>query len=134
MQTITARPANGLRVYLVEDSDVVRTRLERLLGLIPGVRMIGHASTAHDAIRDIHAKHPDLVLLDLGLAEGSGFDVLSGVAGMEPSPEIYLMSSFAPEPYRGLARRLGAKDCFDKTNDFERVRDLVAERAAHLAH
>jgi two-component system response regulator DevR len=124
----------ALRVFLVEDSEMVRTRLERMLDAIPGVRTVGHAGGALEAIRSIHAAHPDVVLLDLSLAQGSGFDVLGGLRDLAPAPEIYVLSSFAGGPYRDLALRLGADDCFDKTSDFERVRDLVAQRAARLTH
>jgi DNA-binding NarL/FixJ family response regulator len=135
MQNAIAQPAGeGLRVYLVEDSEIVRSRLESMLEAIPGVRTVGHAADALGAIRGIHAEQPDLVLLDLRLAQGSGFDVLSGTRDLTPAPEIYVLSSFAGGPYRKLAMSLGATDCFDKTNDFERVRDLVAERAAHITH
>jgi hypothetical protein len=41
-----------------------------------------------------------------------------------------MLSSFASEPYRRLAARLGARDFFDKSTEFERVRDLIAARAA----
>ena len=112
---------------------MVRTRLESMLGAIPGVRAVGHASGAYEAIRAINATQPDIVLLDLNLAQGSGFDVLSGVREHLPAAEIYVLSS-VDGPYRRLALQLGATGCFDKTKEFERVRDLVADRAAHLTH
>jgi hypothetical protein len=40
-----------------------------------------------------------------------------------------MLSNFSAEPYRRQAARLGAHDFFDKTNEFERVRDVVARRA-----
>ena len=41
-----------------------------------------------------------------------------------------MLSNFATQPYRRLAAELGARDFFDKSTEFERVRDLVAKRAA----
>lgn len=135
MQNAITQPAGqGLRVYLVEDSEIVRGRLESMLDAIPGVHTVGHAAGALEAIRGIHAEQPDLILLDLRLEEGSGFDVLSATRDLAPAPAIYVLSSFAGGPYRKLAMSLGATDCFDKTDDFERVRDLVAQRAAELTH
>jgi len=131
---ISAAADQALRVFLVEDSDMVRTRLESMLEAIPGVRTVGHAAGAYEAINAIHAARPDIVLLDLKLAQGSGFDVLSGVRSLVPAAQIYVLSSFVDGPYRQLALQLGATDCFDKTSEFGRVRDLVAQRAAHLTH
>lgn len=117
-------------VFLVEDSPLVRERLNELLGAVAGARIVGHASTADAAIAGILAQRPNVVLLDLSLAEGSGFDVLRALQGRVPEIEFYMLSNYASDPYRQLAERLGARGYFDKSKDFERVRDLVAARAA----
>jgi DNA-binding NarL/FixJ family response regulator len=117
-------------VYLVEDSPLVSERLLELLDAVPGARVIGLATRADEAIQDILAEQPDVVLLDIQLAQGSGFDVLRAVRGAAPGIDCYMLSSFASEPYRRLAARLGARDFFDKSSEFERVRDLIAARAA----
>jgi DNA-binding NtrC family response regulator len=75
-----------------------------------------------------------MVFVDLNLAEGSGFDVLRSLQPRLPEVEFYMLSNFATFPYRQLAERLGAKDYFDKTKDFERVRELVAQRAVATTH
>lgn len=122
--------SSALRVYLVEDSPAILERLEALLATVDGARTVGHASGASEAIQDILAEHPDLVVLDLKLAEGSGFDVLRAVHGAAPGIDVYMLTNFASEPYRRLAERLGARNLFDKTTEFERVREVILERAA----
>jgi DNA-binding NarL/FixJ family response regulator len=108
----------------------VRTRIAEMLGTIPGTRIVGEAAAAAAAIREILALRPDLVLLDINLAEGSGFDVLRAVCREAPEVEFYMLSNFAAYPYRELAERLGACEFFDKSKEFERVREIVARRAA----
>jgi DNA-binding NarL/FixJ family response regulator len=122
-----------LRVFVVEDSPIVLERIEAMLASI-GTQAVGHAARAEEAIRAILAMHPDAVVLDLKLAEGSGFDVLRAVHERAPDIEIFMLSNFASEPYRRLAERLGATDFFDKSADFERVRAALAERAARSVH
>lgn len=109
---------------------MVRARLVDLLEAIPGASIVGEASHADAAIREILAARPDVVVLDLNLAEGSGFDVLRAVHPRAPEIDFYMLSNFAAYPYRQLAERLGARDFFDKSKEFERVRDLIAQRAA----
>ena len=121
------------KIFLVEDSHLVLARLESLLGSLPGVRIAGTASHADRAVRRILDEKPDLVLCDLKLATGSGFDVLRAVREAAPEIDVYMLSNFASEPYRRLAAELGARDFFDKSSDIERVRDLVATRAASAA-
>lgn len=117
-------------VYLVEDSVLVRERLMEMLDAVPGARVVGMATRADQAITDILAARPDIVVLDVRLEQGSGFDVLRALRGQAPGVDVYMLSSFASDPYRHLARQLGARDFFDKAVDFGRVRDIVAARAA----
>jgi DNA-binding NarL/FixJ family response regulator len=117
-------------VFLVEDSLAVRERLVRLVEAVPGARVVGQAGDVDDAIAAILAARPDLVLLDLSLERGSGFDVLRAVHGVQPGIAFYMLSNFAAEPYRRQAERLGACGFFDKSRDFDRLREFVAQRAA----
>ena len=116
-------------IYLVEDSSLVRERLEVMLAEVPQTRVVGHAASAAEAISDILAKMPDMVVVDLKLAQGTGFDVLRALQTRAPEIDCYMLSNFATEPYRRLAAELGARGFFDKSIEFERVRDLAAQRA-----
>ena len=122
------------KVFLVDDSAMVRQRLAEMLAGVPEVSVVGQAAGADEAIRRILDVKPDMVLLDLSLWQGSGFDVLRAVHAKEPGIDIYMLSNFCSEPYRQHAAELGACDFFDKTNEFGRVRDVVAQRAADSKH
>lgn len=104
-------------------------RLERMLTMIIGARPVGHASRADEAICRILSERPDVVMLDLHLAQGNGFDVLRAVHDQAPDIAVYVLSNFATPPYRQLAQRLGATDYFDKTTEFEKVLRAISERA-----
>jgi len=126
---VTAK-AHPMDVFLVEDSAQVVQRLEELISAIDGVRTVGSAARADEAVRSVLALRPDAVLCDISLAQGSGFDVLRALREQAPEVEVYMLSNFASGPYRRLAERLGARDFFDKSTEFERMRDAVAARAA----
>jgi len=115
-------------VYLVEDAPLVRERLLELLQGVPDASVVGVSDRAGDAIREILAKRPDVVIVDLHLAEGSGFDVLRAVHQAAPEIAVYVLTSFAAEPTRRVAQRLGASGFFDKATEFERVCEAVAAR------
>ena len=119
-----------MQVFLVEDSPLVRERLEALIGQVPGTEIVGRAVGAQAAIRDILQARPDLVVLDVQLAEGSGFDVLRALHAQAPELDVVMLSNYSSDPYRQIAERFGARAFFDKTRDFERVREVVANRAA----
>ena len=123
-----------MKIFLVEDSLAARGQLAAMLATIPGAQLVGEAHSALPAIRDILILRPDLVLLDVHLAEGSGFDVLNAVHVAAPEIDFCMLTSFTAHPYRELAGRLGARAVFDKGSEFDRVRDLVARRVANLTH
>ena len=127
-----ATRAQPMNVFLVEDSVQVVQRLEEMLAAIAGVRMVGSAASADEAIREVLTLHPDAVLCDISLAQGTGFDVLRALHAQAPDVEVYMLSNFATEPYRRIAARLGARDFFDKSTELGRMRDTVAARAANL--
>jgi DNA-binding NarL/FixJ family response regulator len=114
------------RIYIVEDSKMLRERLETLLNALPDTLLVGHAESAAAAVAGILATRPDIVLLDLCLENSSGFDVLRRVREIEPGIDFYMLTNFASEPYRRHAERLGARGFFDKSHEFDRVRDVVA--------
>jgi DNA-binding NarL/FixJ family response regulator len=118
----------AMKVFVVEDSLVVLERLGKMLRAVPGVDVVGCAGDVYEAIDGILAARPDVVILDLNLEHGSGFDVLSKVHQREPAIGFYVLSNFASEAYRRHAERLGALGVFDKTHEFERVREVIRER------
>jgi len=120
---------NPLRVFVVEDTLPIRMRIEEMVAEA-GAAAVGHAGGVDAAIRGILDLRPELVILDIQLADGTGFDVLRAIRGQAPDVDIYLFSNFAAYPYRQLAERLGARGFFDKSREFDRMRDLVAQRAA----
>jgi DNA-binding NarL/FixJ family response regulator len=118
-----------VRVYVVEDSLPIRERLDAMI-TVAGATVAGHASTVDAAIASILVERPDLVILDVQLADGTGFDVLRAIRKQAPEIDVYLFSNFSAYPYRQLAERLGAKDFFDKSREFGLMREAVARRAA----
>lgn len=131
-QALNATAAAPLRYYVVEDSPMILERMQAMLQPT-GALEAGHAAGVQAAIDGILAERPDVVILDMQLADGTGFDVLRAVRARAPEIDVYFLSNFAADPYRQLAQRLGARGFFDKSNEFTRIRDVVVERAAARA-
>jgi len=121
--------SNPLRVFVVEDTLAIRERIEVMV-VEAGAAAVGYASGVDAAIRGIIDLQPELVILDIQLADGTGFDVLRAVHGQAPGIDIYLFSNFDAYPYRQLAERLGARGFFDKSREFDSMRDVIVQRVA----
>lgn len=99
-------PTPPLKVIIVEDQTLLRLDLEDLLQQQPGFTVIGSCGTVHEAIVLIHATKPDLLLLDIGLPDGTGFDILEQMAPVR-AKVIFLT---AHNEYAIRAFRYGAID------------------------
>jgi len=112
-------------VFLVEDSPLLRERLTAILASIPGAENVGQAASADEAIAAIERVRPDVVVLDLQLEKGSGFEVLAALRRSAPQTRSYVLTNFANDAYRRKAERLGACGFFDKSTEFERLRAVL---------
>jgi DNA-binding NarL/FixJ family response regulator len=114
-----------VKVFLVEDSPMLRSRVEAILASIPGAQACGHAAGATEAIAAIEKARPDVVVLDIQLEQGSGFDVMRATRASLPQVDFYVLTNFANDAYRRKAESLGARGFFDKSTEFERLREAL---------
>ena len=122
-----------MKVFLVEDSGLLRERLAGLLASIPGAVLVGQAAGADEALAAIRAARPEVVVCDIQLERGSGFDVLREARKADPAVDFYMLTNFASESYRQAAERYGARGFFDKSTQFDALRAVLAARAARAA-
>lgn len=123
---MSARP---LRLYLVEDSPIMVRLLRELLEDEAAIEVIGQSATAAVAGLEIVTLAPDVVVLDIALENGNGFDVLRAIAAQqgEVHPVVIVLSNYSSQRYRDEAQRLGAECFFDKNGEIvELLKTLVA--------
>ena len=107
-----------MRAFIVEDSGVVRESLKAMLSGIPGVALAGHAVDEAGAIERIDALLPDVVILDLHLQSGTGFNVLASVKKTHAATKVIVLSNYASEIYISRCRQAGADYFLDKSFQF----------------
>ena len=115
------------KVFIVEDSPSIRGRLVELLNDIDGVRVVGEAETPEAAIAGIFETLPDCVVLDFRLIGGTGVDVLRAVHPALPAIAFIVLTNHAGTQYRRVCIEAGASWFLDKSTEFEKLKELVAE-------
>ena len=121
--------ARSLRVYLVEDSPIMVRLLRELLQDEAAIEVIGQSATAAVAEAEIVTLAPDVVVVDIALENGTGFDVLRALSARqsESRPVVMVLSNYVTQRYRDEAQRLGAEYFFDKNGEIvELLKTLVA--------
>jgi DNA-binding NarL/FixJ family response regulator len=116
------RTEKQLRIYLVEDSVIMGNLLQELIAGT-GASVVGRSGSAVTAIEEIAALDVDVIVVDLALHEGNGFDVLratqSSPAGKRPI-RIVLTNHSTPS-YRIAAAHLDADAYFDKSKEITKM-------------
>lgn len=115
-----------VKVYIVDDSLVIRERLVELIDAMPEAQVVGEAESAADAIAGILQVHPDCVVLDLQLRESNGLSVLRAVHPQAPDIVFMVLTNHASAQYCRLCMTSGAKYFFDKSNEVSRVREAIS--------
>ncbi|MEU8272168.1 response regulator transcription factor [Sphaerisporangium sp. NPDC049002] len=86
-----------IRVFLVDDHEVVRRGVAALLETEDDIEVVGEAGTAESAVARIPALRPDVAVLDVRLPDGSGVDVCREVRSRVPGLACLMLTSFADE-------------------------------------
>jgi CheY-like chemotaxis protein len=121
-----------LKIYIVEDSKII-LRLLASRVQAAGAILTGTSDAAPHAITELFALRPQLILIDLSLKVGNGFDVLAALQpGYEPSPTKVVFTNHALPEYRRRSLQLGASHFFDKSFEARWVFDLIHTMAADL--
>jgi two-component system response regulator DevR len=83
-----------IRVFLVDDHEMVRRGLSEMIGAAGGMVVVGEAGTAEEALRRIPAVSPDVALLDVQLPDGSGVDVCREIRSSLPEVSCLFLTSY----------------------------------------
>lgn len=117
----------SMKLVLIEDSEVIRRQMVRLLADVSGLSVIGQADNEEAALTLIRSTVPDVVLVDIGLAEGSGMKVLERARQIGYGGKLFVLSNRDPDFYEMLCARHGADAFYDKAHGLDRlVADLQA--------
>jgi two-component system, LytTR family, response regulator len=116
-----------MRVLIVDDERLARAELRRMLSAHPDVEIAGEAANATEAALQVAALNPDLLLLDVQMPGGSGFDLL---AALDDAPEVIFTTAF--DQYALQAFEASALDYLMKPIQPRRLAAALERAAARL--
>jgi DNA-binding NarL/FixJ family response regulator len=117
-------------VLIVDDSALIRGRIAAMLEHIPNIIVSGWAEDATAAIGLIRQDPPDVVVLDISLKTSNGMEVLRYVAGTHPAIKVIVLSNYSEEASRARFLAAGAYGFYDKSLEFDKIRDAIGRLAA----
>ncbi len=131
--TTTPNADTPSRVFIVEDHPVFREGLVQILNAQPGLAICGQAGDAEEALRDIPASRPALVLVDLSLPGKSGLELLRELRALDPKLKLLVVSMHDEALYADRVLRAGGDGYIMKQEDPEElVRAIQDVLAGHI--
>jgi len=115
-----------MKVFIADDSPIVRERLGSLVGEVKGVEVIGQAGDVAEALAGIRRLRPDVVILDIQMPGGSGIEVLRQVKGEHRNFVAIMLTNYPYPQYRKRCMEAGADFFFDKSSEFEEAVRVLA--------
>jgi DNA-binding NarL/FixJ family response regulator len=126
MQPAGDQPQRPLKLFLIEDSYLIRERLIEEIAHVRETEFVGCAETASEAVEKLSNLECDAIVLDINLARGNGFDVLKSIrANRVRWPRVIVFTGHAYPFYRQLTMELGANFFLDKAKDFKLLLEII---------
>ena len=119
-----------MRVFIADDSVLVRERLNDLLLNVPTVEVVGQAGNKDEALRLIPDCKPDVVILDIRMPGANGIEVLKIIKTLYPSFVVIMLSNYPYPQYREKCMKEGADYFFDKSTEFKKVAEVLGNMIA----
>ena len=113
--------AQNKQVFLVDDHPLVREWLTNLINKRPDLRVCGEAGTAPEALQKIGELQPDIAIVDLTLANGSGIELIKDIQTQHPKVAVLVLTMHDETVYALRALRAGARGYIMKAEATKKV-------------
>ncbi len=114
-----------MKVFIVDDSALVRERIIAMISEHPGIEITGQAENAEEGINSILKLKPDVVILDIRMPGGNGIEVLKNIKKNNSAPIIIILTNYPYPQYRKKCMEAGADYFFDKSTEFNKIIEVI---------
>ena len=117
-----------IRVLVVDDHELVRSGITRMLADNPDIEVIGEASSGEDAIDSVRKDSPDIVLMDIRMPGIGGLEATRRILRIDDAVRVIVVTACADDPYPTRVMQAGASAYITKGAD---IKEMV--RAIRMA-
>ncbi|MET9181225.1 response regulator transcription factor [Kitasatospora aureofaciens] len=115
------------RVLVADDQTVVREGIVMLLGLLPGIEVVGAAADGEEAVALVERHHPDVVLMDLRMPRVDGVEATRRIRSAHPGTEVVVLTTYADDESLFPALQAGARGYLTKDAGGEEIAKAIAD-------
>ncbi|WP_433511074.1 response regulator [Nonomuraea sp. CA-143628] len=116
----------SVTVVVVDDQSVVREGLVLLLGLLPGIEVVGSAGDGEAALRLVAERRPDVALMDLRMPRMDGVEATRRIRAKHPDTQVVVLTTYSDDESVFAALRAGARGFLTKSADSDEIAKAIA--------
>ncbi len=130
---MTGQPGErAVRVLIADDQKLVREGLVSLMGLLPGISVVGAAVDGDDAVRQSGQLRPDVVLMDLNMPRCNGVEATKRLRRLHPDIAVVVLTTYSDDAWVFSALEAGARGFLTKDAGADEIhRAITAVAAGH---
>ena len=118
-----------MKVFIADDSDVVRARLLMMLADIKGIEVVGQAHDGYSALQKVRTLKPDVVILDVQMPGVDGIQVLKEIKQHQPDTTVVMLTNYPYLVVKIKCLNAGADHFFDKSTEVDALYEVIQELA-----
>ena len=122
-----------IRVLIADDQKIVREGLVSLIGLLPGITVVGAATDGDDAVRQALELEPDVVLMDLNMPRCNGVEATERLRRVRPDILVVVLTTYSDDAWVFSALQAGARGFLTKDAGAEEIEQAITTVAAGQA-
>jgi len=119
-----------IRVLIADDQKIVREGLVSLIGLLPGIAVVGAATDGEDAVRLALELEPDVVLMDLNMPRCNGVEATERLRSLRPDVLVVVLTTYSDDAWVFSALQAGARGFLTKDAGADEIRRAITDVAA----
>ncbi len=131
--TGTSPPGAPVRVLIADDQKIVREGLVSLVGLLPGIEVVGAAVDGDDAVRQAGELSPDVVLMDLNMPRCNGVEATERLREEQPETRVVVLTTYSDDAWVFSALQAGARGFLTKDAGADEIHRAITAVAAGQA-
>jgi len=104
-----------INVFLVDDHELVRTGVKRILDDVRGIKVVGEAKNGEDAVQYCRQNNPDVVLMDMNMPGIGGLEATKKIIRFNPDVKVIVLTVHCEDPFPSKVMQIGAHGYLTKS-------------------
>ena len=104
-----------INVLLVDDHELVRTGIKRILDDVRGFKVVGEAQNGEEAVQFCRQHHPNIVLMDMNMPGMGGLEATKKICRFCPDVKVVVLTMQSEDPFPSVVMQIGAHGYLTKS-------------------